>query len=211
MVRTSDFQSENAGSIPPGPIYMKFKSSINIISAVTKNSNNQRLKKVQHGFYFTSIISPYIINNARLLNLSSNNYSDKKVLVKQSYILLTWFYYMTMLDPTSVKKKLKIAILPKKTKKFTLTKAPMAHKNWSKEQYDFSYFKFKVSFKSLFKSDTCVQSLNQLSLFILLTKNSINSFETNLFFLKYFQSILFFKDVLFFNYNSNCKQLTINN
>lgn len=205
MVRTSDFQSENAGSIPPGPIYMKFKCNVNTASAIAKNSISQRLKKVHHGFYFTSIISPYIINNTRLLNLNYDKYSDKKVLIKQSYILLTWFYYLTVLNPTTAKKKLKIAVLPKKTKKFTLTKAPIAHKNWSKEQYDFSYFKFKVSFRSLFKSDSCIQSLNQIALFILLTKNSINLFETNLFFLKYFQSILFFKDTSFFNYN--CKQL----
>lgn len=201
MVRTSDFQSENAGSIPSGPIFMKINTFITKASNINKKNNNFLLKKTQYGFFFTSIISPFIINNARLLTFNLNQYNEKKILIKQSYILLTWFYYMSILNFKTDKKKLKIAILPKKTKKFTLTKSPMAHKNWSKEQYIFSYFRFKISFKSFFKIESYLTSLNQISLFLFLTKNNINSFETNIFFLKYFQSILFFKDALFFNYN----------
>lgn len=200
MVRTSDFQSENAGSIPSDPTYLNNTQMLSIISNNEKrNKKNIQISSVKYSFFFISIISPYIINNVKLLSDYDND--ERKIFIKQSYILLTWFYYISSLTSSiNSKKKLKIAVLPTKRKIFTLTKAPMAHKTWSKEQYKFQYYKFKISFVSSFKDNNSVTSVNSALLFSLLAKKNISNFETNVFFLKSFSFFFFFKDVNFFNY-----------
>ena len=129
--------------------------------------------------------------------------SGKRVKVKQSYILLTWFYYLSNF---SAKKKNKIHffVLPQKNKKFTLTKSPMAHKNWSKEQYKQQLYFFKVSFNTTFVNHT-LTSLNSSLFFVLLNKDSYSSFETNVFFIKTFSFIFCFTDHTFFNYSRQLK------
>jgi len=49
------------------------------------------------------------------------------------------------------KKKLSFFVQPKKKKIITLTKAPMAHKTFSQEQYVFSYYLISISVKVEFK------------------------------------------------------------
>jgi hypothetical protein len=80
---------------------------------------------------------------------------------------------------------------------FTTTKAPMAHKKNSKEQFRLQYFLFKISFKisPLLKNFTN----NELLFFILFNKKAFIFFETNLFFLKNFNIILKTKNTTFFN------------
>ena len=200
MVRTSDFQFENVGSIPSSPIKMNF-SNINKIF-ILNNIDNKIIKKtIKFTFYFVSLIPPFILNNIRF---SFNSFiNEKKLLIKQSYILLTWFYYLSFLQQNlDNKKKLKFLILPLNTKKFTLTKAPMAHKNWSKEQYKLQYYKFKISFNVFLKDENNITSLNKCLLFIFLTKKTFPQFETNLFFLKNVNFYIHFRDSNFFNYNS---------
>lgn len=128
------------------------------------------------------------------------NTNDKKIFIKQSYMLMTWFFYISQLSFNNNKKRMKIAMLPKKKKIFTLTKSPIAHKNWSKEQYTFQYYTFRISFKTNFKTFTGVPSTNAALLFTLLTKKSLPYFETNLLFLKSFNLIFYYKDFIFFNY-----------
>lgn len=151
-------------------------------------------------FLFVSLIPPFIVNNVRFfLNKFEKN---KKILLKQSYIILTWFYYLSFIQKKiDTKNKLKIFVLPVKTNKFTLTKAPMAHKNWSKEQYKFTFFKFKITFKFFLKEENEIKSINSSLFFILLTKKNFPNFETNLFFLKNINFLFFFRDFFFFNYN----------
>lgn len=196
MVRTSDFQSENVGSTPSNPIILKF-SNINKLTVINnKNINN---KNINFTFSFISLISPFILNNIRF-SFNTNNI-QKKILLKQSYILLTWFYYLTFIEQTvNNKNKLKFFICPVKIQKFTLTKAPMAHKNWSKEQYKFQYFNFIINFNVFLKDDNNVNSLNKCLLFIFLTKKTFPQFETNLFFLKNIKIYLYLQDLIFFNY-----------
>lgn len=196
MVRTSDFQFENVGSIPSNPNFMK----INLITKINSFTNKSIPNKIFLNFYFISLISPFLINNLRFS--FTLPVKEKKSLLKQSYILLTWFYYLTFVDQNlNTKNKLKFFIAPTKIKKFTLTKAPMAHKNWSKEQYKFQYFNFKISFNVFFKEVNKLNSLNTALLFILLTKKSFPQFETNLLFLKNINFYINFYDEKYFNIN----------
>lgn len=86
----------------------------------TKNNINFKIN-------FISLITPFIFTNIRLSYL---NIETKKIFLKQSYILLTWFYYLNFINISSKNKNnIKIFVLPLYRRKFTLTKAPMAHKN----------------------------------------------------------------------------------
>lgn len=196
MVRTSDFQFENVGSIPSDPILEKNK---NIIFFLSNNKNYQPQNNLNMGFTFISTISPFLINNLRLdPNLNS---LDKKILIKQSYILLTWFYYISFLQQKiNNKNKLNFFIFPLNNKKFTLTKAPIAHKNWSKEQYKYSYYKFNIKFNSILKEENFINNVNTALLFFILSKKEFPFFETNLLFLKKTKIDLFYNDFNFFNF-----------
>lgn len=195
MVRTSDFQFENEGSIPSNPINMLNNNLQKLLLFKIKKKNYATFN-----FFFISLISPHILTNVRFL-FNVNN-KEKKLLLKQSYILLTWFYYLNFLkQSTNTKNKIKIFVAPLFKKKFTLTKAPMAHKNWSKEQYKFQFFKFRISFNIFLKDENNLTSLNNALLFIFLIKKTFPQFETNLFFLKNVTFSLFTTDPIYFNYN----------
>jgi len=176
-------------------------SNINKIFILNNNEKETTKKTIKFTFYFISLIPPFILNNIRF---SFNSFiKEKKLLIKQSYILLTWFYYLSFVQQKlDNKNKLKFLILPLSVKKFTLTKAPMAHKNWSKEQYKLQYYKFKISFDVFLKNENNINSLNKCLLFIFLTKKTFPQFETNLFFLKNVNFYIHFRDSSFFNYNS---------
>lgn len=197
MVRTLDFQSKNVGSIPSGPI-IKYVNALPKKNFVN-NKTNLLDKKIKYNFLFISLISPFFSSNIHFFDQLSIN--SKKVLLKQSYILLTWFYYLSFLEIKKNKKnKLKFFVFPTYRRKFTTTKAPMAHKNWSKEQYQFKFFKIKISFIGLLDDETPVNDTNFSLLFILLNKKNFPSFETNLLFLKYYNFLFYFNDFKFFNF-----------
>ena len=180
MVRTSDFQFENVGSIPSNP-------------------KMQNIKIIKFNLSFISLISPQFSNNLKFLSTLPIN--EKKIFLKQSYIMLTWFYYLNFIETKKdTSNKLKIFILPINKKKFTVTKAPMAHKNWSKEQYKFEYYSFIINFSYKFKKENELNSFNNALLFLLITKKSFPQFETNLFFLKSIKFFFYFKDLNYFNY-----------
>ncbi len=196
MVRTSDFQFENAGSIPANP-KIKKKNIFNQI-IIKKNINNTIKKKLTFNFFFISLIPPFFNTNLRFIY--NSNY-EKKILIKQSYIILTWFYYLNFVNKNlNNKNKIKIQVLPLKEKKFTLTKAPMAHKNWSKEQYSFKYYKYCVFFKNNLIEEKGIENLNSSLYFTILTKKSLPNLETNLFFLKKINFYFFSQDFNYFNY-----------
>ena len=163
------------------------KNKINFI-------NNLKIK-----FKFISLISPFIISNLRFKFNSLTK--DKKILLKQSYILLTWFYYISFINQKkNNKNKIKFFVFPIKNEKFTLTKAPMAHKNWSKEQYKFAFYKFTIKFKCVLKEENKINTINEVLMFILLTKKNFPFFETNIFFLKNITFLVGFRDFNYFNY-----------
>ena len=81
----------------------------------------------------------------------------------------------------------------------------MAHKNWSKEQYKFQYYKFLLKFNFFLSEKNKLNSLNSSILFLFLTKKTFPNLETNVLFLKNIQFFFFFKDKNFFNYNKIIK------
>lgn len=183
MVRTSDFQFENVGSNPSSPIIKKFTVNNQYFLYINSKKIIFNSKKIIFNFYFTSLISPFLLNNLRFL--TDTRISEKKILLKQSYILLSWFYYLTFLNQKmNTKNNLKFAILPSSKKIFTLTKAPIAHKNWSKEQYKFQFFKFKITFNVFLKENNNLDSSNKSILFALLTKKNFLNSKLIFFFLR---------------------------
>lgn len=178
---------------------MILKFNKKIFLSKKKKTKNIKKNDLRIKFKFISLISPFIINNLRFNFNSLIN--EKKILLKQSYILLTWFYYISYINQKkNNKNKIKFFVLPIKNNKFTLTKAPMAHKNWSKEQYKFSFYKFTINFKSTLKEENNLKSLNHLILFVLLSKKNFPFFETNVFFIKNIKFFISFKDFNYFNY-----------
>lgn len=127
--------------------------------------------------------------------------TEKKILIKQSYLLMMWFYYLTLVyQKKQEKNKFLFVFLPKKKYIFTATKAPIAHKNWSKEQYQKQIFKIKICFKGHLNDSLSLNNLNLLILLLLLTKKTFPIFETNLMYLKTYLIFFFYYDKNYFNY-----------
>lgn len=95
---------------------------------------------------------------------------------------------------------IKFAFLPIKRKSYTLTKAPMAHKTNSKEQFVFKFYKFKACIKTRFTIDGGLESVNMSLLALLQTKSIFPVFETNLLLLKHYRVFLLMSDGEFFSY-----------
>jgi hypothetical protein len=208
MVRTLDFHSNNAGSIP---------ASLNILSKVTLgqsfvNSNiNPKTESVllshiikspqtfndprtTYSFRFSSIITPGALTSIRLLNRADSNPLKNKFLIKQSYMILTWVLYLrnsTLTSNERYNKRLRrpgFFIYPKKQFKFTNLKAPMAHKTFSQEQYMFKFYYLSISFKVA--SSPHLLSVNKSLYFLLSQRRFYAFYGTNLFFLKRFTLVV---------------------
>lgn len=113
---------------------------------------------------------------------------------------MMWFYYLSFINiKKNEKNQLTFFFTPAKKYIFTETKAPMAHKNRSKEQYQKKIFKIKISFKSFFFNEEMVDNASLALLILLITKQYLPVFETNLIFLKYYTFFFFFCDARYFN------------
>lgn len=104
-------------------------------------------------YTFYSLFSPssaknlgLYLNNSVTSNLSANeeaNYRNRKVLIKQSYLLLAWLNIASKRHSKG-SKNCGFVFLPNKVSKFTMTKAPMAHKTFSQEQFGIEYRRLLV-------------------------------------------------------------------
>jgi len=156
------------------------------------NLTKSTIKKgLKYSFRFASIISPSSLSNTKML-LKSMSYKgidpyDAKILIKQSYIVLTWFSYIQ--DRSLVNKvdtgdtqgsKLPSLFVHKsKRVRFTHTKAPMAHKTFSQEQFMSKYYFFSVSFKSDLLRDDLTKSVNSSLYLLLQLRRSFAPVDTN--------------------------------
>jgi hypothetical protein len=79
----------------------------------------------------------------------------------------------------------------------------MAHKNWSKEQYKFEFYKFILKFDFFINKNNSLTNLNSSLFFLFLIKKNFPNIETNILFLKNIQFFFSFKDRNFFNFYNN--------
>ena len=177
-------------------------------------ARNLRKHRVSYSMKFVSLFSPGTIKNFRLFMRSlpsapasedSRSGKDKsKILIKQSYVLLVWFFYLTSLSATSSVNKDKTAIpgffvYPKKVTKFTILKAPMAHKTFSQEQISFSSYSFSLTFTVNLQAPVACSKGAMLHLLDYF--NGLRLFYgTNMLFLKNFKVFFLVQDTAFFSY-----------
>jgi ribosomal protein S10 len=171
-----------------------------------KHNKNFFFKKTKFSYSLISLFPPKHTSNLSLLNFSNSNFSKNKILIKQSYILATWLnYFVKNLNQLTSKKEVDtlskpaIFVLPLRKKKFTLIKAPMAHKTFSQEQFQFSFYKLTLSFtfpSKIFLFEK--PNINQALFLILNLRSTSFYFGTSLFFLKNVKFSLVSSDKTFF-------------
>ena len=166
-------------------------------SGLNKPHNTINTKSIKYSLKFASLITPgtvYKFNNFLLKN--NHKYdgsgfeksffitgSSNKLLVKQSYMFLTWIFYLKNKDLNIKIKTPSFFIHPKKQTKMTLIKAPMAHKTFSQEQYLFRFYYISLSFTLTNETDN-LSSINGSLVFYFKQKKLFYFFGTNLFFFK---------------------------
>lgn len=172
------------------------------------SSYSNSKSRMFYSFTFISLISPFLLNDLRLHVISSSPTTRGKstALVKQSYLLFTWFYYLKESAVHSNKKNwsftdkpISFSFLPTRSSNYTLTKAPMAHKTNSKEQYSFRFFKFKTSIQTFIPRSVIPSSIDSGLISVLLIKSVFPVFETNLLLLKHYTITFKAKDSYFFS------------
>ena len=189
------------GNVVREPLVKLSTKNINFIYRHC-NKVHPRPRKFRCNFRFVSLVAP-------IANVLEKGYVDadyrvksKRSLVKKSYLILSWLYYLVTYRSTKQSKlpKItpKIAILPPKQNKYTLTKAPMAHKTNSKEQFLFKFYNFKFSFAMRIDDSRCPTSVLQGAQVLSMTKSTFPVFETNLLFLKHFNVVHSLCDATFF-------------
>jgi hypothetical protein len=89
-----------------------------------------------------------------------HRYLPKKIILRKTFLIVTWLKYLSF-ELKSRDRRMLIRPLEKKTTHLTLTKAPMAHKTHSKEQFLFKIFHFKITIYSLPMSKNNPLSMGQ--------------------------------------------------
>lgn len=143
---------------------------------------------IRYSFRFTSLVPPLTISALNTTEPSTINLKSTRLLFKRSYLVLSWISYLARIGTQKHKHfRPTIAILPSRRTLYTLTKAPMAHKTNSKEQFMFKFYNFKFSFELLAYSSAVAPSVTQGAYVMRLTTRLFPVFETNLLSLKYYE------------------------
>lgn len=197
------------------------------INILLKEKNYIKLKNTKpeffYSFHFSSIFYPNSLKNINLFirstinredNMSSNRngtYKNNKILLKQSYLLMTWIHYLCKIQSknllknevkTNVKKP-SFFIHPYRQSKLTIIRAPLAHKTFSQEQFLQRYYRISVSFKPDFeKKIDFINSVNGSIYASNFIRNNIPFISTNLLFLKKISYVYTSKDPYFYSYNN---------
>jgi hypothetical protein len=160
---------------------------------------------VQYSLNFRSLIAPSSNVSLQLLTFTnfrgSSDGSRGRLLVKQSYILFTWIFFLTK-QRSGKTAGPSFFIKPLRSSRFTLLKAPMAHKTFSQEQYGYRFYSITASFRLREPRLRGSISLNSLTLdkvlfLMLLSRSNFFFFETNLFFLQKLTITLHVRDAGF--------------
>jgi hypothetical protein len=143
-----------------------------------------------------SNLSLYLHNH--IYNNSSSQlkgtFRASKILVKQSYILLVWL--SSVLRTNRFKNN--FAFLPKKRSLQTLLKAPMAHKTFSQEQFNFSYTPITIT---LIINNTLPSNIPLTCYLVSLIRENNLSIGTNLLFIIRVRNSFLSKDLTYFKLN----------
>lgn len=136
---------------------------------------------------------------------SSSEFSSttSRAATKRSYLVFAWLRYLTVGSVNSnTRWKAQIVMLPSRRALYTITKAPMAHKTNSKEQFIFKFYHFSLTFKVSNRLRVAAESrsTHALAYNFYLTKKLFPVFETNLLYLKYYRIRYPLKDSVFFTY-----------
>jgi hypothetical protein len=194
-VRTLDFHSNNVGSIP---------ASLTILLKKLYNKPHRTSKSFYYRFNFKTIIAPSSLASTRPhLKPSKGNLESSRLLVKQSYLVLTWFKFVYMKRDNFMNcSRITFFIKPSRRKRFTLVKAPMAHKTFSQEQYIYKYYNIVISLNiRIVGLNYSILSVNHVLWILLLIRSSLFFFETNLFFLQKLSLRFPVRDTKYFKIN----------
>lgn len=200
VVRTLDFHSSNVGSTPSG---------LNILEkALTTKQNMSKLQTreaFQYKVYFVSSIPAHNLESNTLYSYdawSKNNQLPSKFSIKKSYLIMSWFHQFCFSSLNSNNKKsIHFATLPTTRSRYTLTKAPMAHKTNSKEQYEFRFYYTVATLNFRLKPGNFVNSVNAAALSIILCKKSLPLIATSILLIKHYTIMYYFNDLKFYNYS----------
>lgn len=164
-------------------------------------------KNFKYSVYFTSLLTPNFTQELDFFHNDNTKPLPTKLHLKRSYLALSWFYYISKtLNPSRNDAPCpKLAILPSKRSLYTLSKAPMAHKTNSKEQFMFKFYFFKFSFSLLLDKKFLASSLNEALLAFFLIRKTFPIFETNLLFIKYYHVQFLFHENFFYNFDKFSK------
>jgi hypothetical protein len=161
-----------------------------------------KLNKVRYTLKFASIVTPATLKNIRLLQPTAydKTNSHNKILVKQSYLLLTWLIYVKgAYSSSEIARVPSFFVQPVRQSKLTNLKTPMAHKTFSQEQFLFKKYTLTISFMHTHSSLNNIQNINTSIFIILLLRAETPFFNTNLLFLKRFTVQLSTSDGTFFS------------
>ena len=166
-----------------------------------KHKNNLstplNVNQFKYSLKFITIITPGTLHKISLLTSKANlNTGHKKLLIKQSYILLVWLTYLQGNYSKFDENQNTPSFFVHKKQQFKTTKlkTPMAHKTFSQEQFLFKYYTLSISFKSTNKKLNYPKSVNKSVFAILNFRKSLPFFATNLLFLKSFKLMFYSSD-----------------
>lgn len=184
MVKTLVFHTSNVGSIPPG---LNINRTLSLDS-YRRTTLRTELPTIRYSFRFTSLIPPLTISSINTTEPCNPTLKSDRLLFKRSYLVVSWINYLTRLGTQKHKHfRPTIAILPAKRTLYTLTKAPMAHKTNSKEQFLFKFYNFKFSFELTSHLSAVAPNVVNGAYVMHLTNQLFPVFETNLLSLKYYE------------------------
>ena len=169
--------------------------------------------KVQHTVKFGSIFAPDSLRGINLLFRSRTDYNsllinkpDKKILVKQSYIFMVWVNYLHNQRSNPDKEDITTKnpaffIYPKRNYKTTITKAPMAHKTHSQEQFMVRFYSFSITFYSSYVDSRyrMLNSVDKAGYFASFLRGAVPFVGTNMLFVSKYNLVFHSRDILFFS------------
>ncbi len=159
--------------------------------------------QVRYSLRFASLIPPHVGLNVsdEWSSAPRSFFSSWRVTFKKSYCLLYWLKYLSIATRyENSTRKAALAVLPRTRSVYTLTKAPMAHKTNSKEQYMFHFYHFTFSINLVTSKRRQPTSVDQGAYAALLTRRLFPVFETNLLFLKYYSVTYAVRDIMYFSH-----------